>query len=252
LTTKIEAELADIVSRYWAQWKRPILLSLLGESLSTEAQQEKRDLGNTLADIIRSRMAGSLRVVQVPRHGNGVVPYNETNNLSDEELTIQIPPPKVRTDEPIGDSSHVVQKEIWVLFRRGPVPGKFTYVEIPVSGPAIVHHSDGKGSEESGWIEVAEDDFPEMSDGYPGASPAATGNAIRAWATKHSIPMDRIQRPRENFYSSTQNFRTGGIGQPDLSAFVSGMNLLQPSELARIFIPADIVISLIIRSGSKI
>lgn len=251
MPVKLESELIEIVLSYWQRSQKPILLSLLGESLSIEAQQEKAEMGMSLADIIRSQLTGSLRLVQVPRHGNGVVPTEATQSLSDAELSIHIPPPKIRTDEPLRDSSHVVEKDIWVLFRYGLKSGKTAFIEVSDKAPALVHQLDDRSFAMSGWIEVTVDDLPKTNADRFGASPSETGNAIRAWAAKHSVAMDSMQKPRESFTNPSYGSRISGSRHSSLAAFVSGMASLEAGELARIFIPADIVVNLILRSGAK-
>ena len=149
MAISLDAELRAITLEFWNRKQRPILLSLLGERLTVEAQEQRRLAAATLADYISGSMQDSLRTVLVPGHGTGAVPVPEADGVSDKVLASSVPPPKVVETVPPGTSTHVVHKDIWVLFRYGLHVGERAYVEVPVAGPAIVHRLTGDNDAEA-------------------------------------------------------------------------------------------------------
>lgn len=245
----LKDELKNIVCAYWGKTQRPILLSLLGERLTPQALQDRKEIGTTLGAFMSAEMPETLRVLRIPAHGTGVVPKPDADNFTDEELIAAVPAPRPDGIIPAGTSSHVISKDIWVLFRYGLKLGERAFVEVPPSGAVSVYRVGQDATPKANWLSVEENDLPKPEPSSDGASPMDTGNSIRAWAAKHGIDLDRIQTLR----SSPIN-KDGYLAQDSgilLVRLLNGLSVLEMTELSRIMIPADVVVSLLRRNIDK-
>lgn len=224
------------------RWKRkplPVLLSAFGGLIPPEARAELRLTKMSLKDYIRAHLADQVRVISIPQKGDAIVPVLETRGLADEEL-IRLYHEGAR--DKFKSSGGRFFPNIWAAFFN-PLQTKRRFIRLAPGKPEVIEDENGKELED-GWLEVKEADLPSVQ---PGTAPFPpdVSHAIKCWAEQNAINVDDL------YLKETSDFSPHSPSQllPS-TGLMEILNLLQPHELSRINIPADIVIS-VLRRASK-
>lgn len=229
----------EVATQHWEQYRSPLLLALLGEQLSRETRSYVKTHFRNLGDCIVRVFSGTIRLIRIPGHDLAAAPTAATSEFSDDDLVRSFQQAK-----PSGSSSRKsYAKAVWRGFFR-PVGETPRFIEVPENGEPVLHDNSPPEGAVSNWFEVVSDDLSEIQPGVGPARANSIEQAILKWAAKHSIPPSRLESERtEKTYSRTEAVsRSGGILE-----LQRALGVFEPSELARISIPGDVLLSLIKR-----
>ena len=109
--------IAECVQKYWNQHGRPMLLSALGTSVDPQTMREVKNVAGNLATYIRTRLSGSVSVVQHSTNPTiiGAVPSSEAHLTHDWDRLL------ARPDRDIDTSRKRFNRVFWTAFRK-PLP----------------------------------------------------------------------------------------------------------------------------------
>lgn len=109
--------IAECVQEYWNQHGRPMLLSALGTSVDPQVMREVKYVAGNLANYIRTRLSGSVSVVQHSTNPTiiGAVPSSEAHFTQDWDDIL------ARPDRDIDTSRKRYNRVFWTAFRK-PLP----------------------------------------------------------------------------------------------------------------------------------
>ena len=118
---KSPSPIAECVQKYWNQHHRPMLLSALGTSVEPQAMREVKNVAGNLATYIRTRLSGSVSVVQHSANPTivGAVPSSEAHFTQDWDDLL------ARPDRDINISRKRFNRVFWTAFRK-PLPDSST------------------------------------------------------------------------------------------------------------------------------
>jgi hypothetical protein len=230
------------VSEYWQDFGCPVLLSVLGGRLSPEARAELRIINKTLGKYIREHLADRVRFFVIPTKGDAAAPVLETIGISELDLSRRYQN-NVRSRTVVANPRF--HPDVWAAFSR-PLQEVKRYLNVAEGRRPHLNEIALSDEARPDWLEVTLSDLPDVQLG-PGVEPGPVANAIRAWASKHQIDIDLLYVPSR---SEVAPSIPQGVGRSTPS-IVDTLSLLEPHELARINIPADVVLSLIQRISGK-
>lgn len=239
----LASDVEGIVRGWWTANQAPVLLSKLGSLLSENSQVLIRIEKLPLKRFIQDVLADRLRLVSLPRHGGGVAPLEETRGLSDDQLSEAFESQRRRQ---ISNRIPRYNALIWDAFRTPLTEGRRRFVRVGLQGQIEVREiaNEDDALEGDGWIEVHQDNLP-LSDGGP-PSIREMDDAIRHWAD------GKIDTRRLLHVSTAPS--AGQVAQrprppmATLDSVIVGLRVFTTEELARIQIPADVVLSLLERN----
>ena len=109
--------IAECVQKYWNQHRRPMLLSALGTAVDEQTTHEVKSVAGNLANYIRTRLSGSVSVVQHSTNPTivGAVPSSEAHFTEDWNHLL------TRPDRHTGTSRKRFNPVFWTAFRK-PLP----------------------------------------------------------------------------------------------------------------------------------
>lgn len=111
------SSIAGCVQEHWNQHRRPMLLSALGTSVDEQTMREVKNVARNLATYIRTRLSGSVSVVQHSANPTiiGAVPSSEAHFTQDWDRLL------VRPDRDIDTPEKRFNGAFWTAFRK-PLP----------------------------------------------------------------------------------------------------------------------------------
>lgn len=236
-----------IVTDWWKANEAPLLLSKLGSLLPIDVQRYLRVERVPLKRLIRDELEGRVRLLNMVQLGGGVVPVKETAQFSEEDLEQRF---EVKRRERIEERVPRYNAIIWDAFRTALLPDRRRFVRVGPNGEVELTEigSNAEPPSGDGWIEVAHEHLEHIPAGGPPQSREMDG-AIKQWAK------DRIDaalllhpgkpKPRP---SAAKDFETAMVPK-SISAIVNGLQGFTREELARIHIPADVMLAVLQRSG---
>jgi len=212
-----------------------------------DAKRELAAADRGLFRYITERMSDEIRLVPpalIP--GGAAAPRAATADLADGILVSKVAgvlassaASKFRPSA--SDSrSRYMYRPIWRALSE-PLGERTRFVELPAEGSPIVHELSEGESAADGWIQVEATDLPPQESATSPRRAYDIHQKIRDWAEKHSVPIDRLVSP------SPPRPSDSGVPQPPAQspdAFTRGLMSLTPSELARIQVPADLVLEM--------
>jgi len=236
------AEIPRAVGQHWRDREAPVLLSALGMRLHPDARAELRVLKENLSEYVEAHLLQHVRLLTIPGKGRAAAPVAETTDLSDQDLVKRFG--AATRERSVGQANPRFSPQVWKAFC---LPLADTQRRFIVFAPNALPKCVELASTEPappGATEVRREDLPQQPLGF-GMPPGPVSEAIRAWAKANSIEITSIYMPAPLRPSATPPSSTG---ENDLLGI---LNLLEPSELARISVPADIVVNLVKRALAK-
>jgi hypothetical protein len=241
------AAIEQTVAAWWAEYRAPLLLSKLGGLIPSEIQKNLRLERIPLKRFIRDELEGRVRLLKMPRLGGGVSPWNETKGISEGDLERMF---EERRRERLEQRIPRYNALIWDAFRTPLLDGRRRFVRIGDAGEIELSEvgDDAEVPTGDGWIEVAQQDLGHVP---PAGHPMARDmdGAIRRWA-EGKIEANKLVQPTGEQPKSFQ-VRRGKENRSlsSLSTVISGLEGFTNEELARIQIPADVLLSILRRNN---
>jgi hypothetical protein len=227
------------VGDYWERRGAPVLLSALGSFLPEQSKFELRTIKKTLLTYIHEHLQSEVRTLLIPGKAHAVVPLSASSELSDAELVRRYYAQSVDRSPSVNPRFF---PEVWSALSR-PLQDARRFLKLREGfRPQLVEIGPSEEPEE-GLVEVLPADIAEKEEGTL-SNGALIADAIRRWADKNKVELSRLLIPTRD-EPAPQPRRATQTGS--LDALVASLNLLQPHELARISIPADVVLSLLQR-----
>jgi hypothetical protein len=242
ITDTLEAELVAMAREHWARENKPAFLSTIGGRLSQTAKVQFRAAGVPLRKFVETSLQGRLRLVSLGDGGDLVLPIENAANLGDEEVT------SLAGAQPVPGRSlkfpHF-RREVWRAFSR-PLGSTRRYLRISPDGVELLETDETP----SGVVQVVAGDLPSI-DGYFGRPRAeSVAEAIASWAAKNNIDVellkDREYSPTLRSSSRLSSTRTEGA-----TRLLDFLEILEPSELSRVSLPGDVLLSVLKRGTSR-
>jgi hypothetical protein len=235
-----------LVHGWWNEKQVPLLLSKLGSLLPSELQVWIRTERVALKRFIQEELSSRIRLLDFPRQGGGVVPFQETQGVSEKELEEAFERQRLAHIENKIPRYHVL---IWDAFRTPLIDGHRRFVRVGDNGEIEVKEigSNSEPPTEKGWIEVTQEHLQHLSE-YGSPAPGEVDNAIKGWADGKFEPDKLFQRAREVQLRSPSHSRNRTrVGS--LESIVLGLRGFTTDELARIQIPGDVLLSVLERNS---
>lgn len=235
----LETEIKVAVQSQWDTKGIPTVLAMLGGRLSEKAKAELRVTNQPLAKYIRHRMSDSIRLVTANSGADLAAPVSETSALNDSELE-QV---YLNGRAPSNASRPTVRfkSAVWNSFLH-PISDVRRFVELSENGEARAHDVAKGEKPHERWLEVESADLPPFDAETGKASWAAIATSIRAWAENKKVPLDDLQ-VSEKVAVSAVRAEVSGSDLP-IVALAKALRGLDAGQLARISIPADVILTL--------
>jgi hypothetical protein len=244
-TQKIDlmAEIPRSVGQNWRDKEAPVLLSALGMRLHPDARAELRVLKENLSDYVEAHLLDQVRLLTIPGKGLAAAPAAETAELSDQDLIRRFNvTPRERSG---GQANPRFYPHVWRAFSLPLSEAQRRFVSFQPNGIPKSTELPSAENAPYGATEVRLEDLPDQPLGI-GMPPAPVAEAIRAWAKANHIDVNSLYVPTPPRSGAPPS---APAGENELLGI---LNLLEPSELARIAVPADIVVTLLKRALAKL
>lgn len=249
-SSELTEEILRIVADEWKHKGLPLLLSVLGARLSESAKNHVRANNIALKRFISENASDRTRLLRMERHGGGVAPLAETDGMSDDRL------------EAIFESAAPLRTmprykfRVWRAFSDAVPVGARRFLSILASG--VVQVTDTMEAEHlEGAHEVLSSDIvPDDIERYA----SARHEAIVSWAARNGVDHSKLIMVRtpevpgvqRSVSIVSQSDSTPPTSSDAASASISRLlGLLTKDELARIQIPADLVLAVLERAIRK-
>lgn len=259
----VSGEVRNIVSSNWRAYKKPILLSRIGQLIGEQSKAELRELKLSLRSHISRNMAEAIRTIFVEPNLYYAVPAEDTKQLSDKDLVSRL---NANNDEDPkfamaaahskslgGQPTRAVMhkrfyKEVWAAFSR-PINSMRRYLELREDAHPLLHEIGINEPSPPGSIEISSLELPPFDPNTRKAAPAGIADAVRAWARAHNIHLSRLYDPE------SQEATVGYSNSPERLTAIAKMRLfleaLEPDEVSRVIIPSEVLLKVLQRSGVK-
>ncbi|MFD1613425.1 hypothetical protein ACFSCW_16615 [Sphingomonas tabacisoli] len=242
--TELAAELEKAITNWWDAHQSPILLSKLGGLLSSDIQarirEEKVGLKRFLAEELPQ-----MRVLALGRHGGGVAPADKIDGQTDQEITANF---EARRRRELVDRIPSYDRSVWQAFRTRIEDGVRRFLRVQKGEKVEALEVSPEESPPPGeeWIEITPADLQHLTLAAPSARDIH--NAIQSWARGRLDPtlLERAPEIRSAYTSESPARSFGRVGT--LESVVVGLKGFTRDELARIQVPADVLLSLLERS----
>lgn len=233
----------------------PLLISKLGMRLSPETKAVIASSGFGLKRYVQENLSDVIRFVPMRSRGGGVAPWAATKDLTDqqiEELYVERP-------EGTGAQSSVPKYwgDVWRGFQTPLDDGTVRYVLLEAHGGPEVGTSSKDAPLPANAKLIDPKDLVLPSEDGTLPSRVTVHQAIENWCRREGVPVASLvftrlhpKRvvgtaliPERKLYSGTKGASS--------NARLLGLHLLTREELARISIPADLVLAILERAGSQ-
>ena len=260
-TEEANDEIAKIIVDEWEAHRRPLLISKLGMLVSPDAKLALAETGHGLKRYIEENLEKRVRLVPMRGRGGGAVPLEETKIYSDaqvEDLYVR------RTDD-AADQPPVPMYwgDVWRGFQTELADGSVRYLRLEASGgPEVADAPEGAPLPAHARL-IERNDLVLAKQGEPRPPRMSVHQAIENWCRRVGVPLDSVKferaaHPRRAEPSVEprrrpvdRSIRPNGRDRDTIAALVHAMDLLSRDELARINVPADLVLAILERSGSR-
>ena len=259
-TVNLDQEIRDFVSDSWLNKGRPILLSALGGELSDAAKFVIRGLNAPLRRYIADHLQDSIRVVSMPARGDAAVPLEEAKPFTDAQLT-QMYLAKSKEERPPR-----YLPAVWRAFRV-PIPeGHKRFLMNQPGRTTRLREMDVASDNPEYAIEVRRQDLAVSDIHGELPTPEAVEKALAEWRRINNVPLEYLTISKDDPHPAItgvepagHNSRPATIPKPSLKAnsvrsfdaLEAGLSILTKEELARISIPADILLSVLERIKTR-
>ena len=220
------SSIAECVQKHWNQHRRPMLLSALGTSVDQQTMREVKNLARNLATYIRTRLNGSVSVVQHSTNPTiiGAVPSSEANLTQDWDHLL------ARPDRDIDTPDKRFNRAFWTAFRK-PLPdssARYLSSDDPVRFADVPPASAPPGSLEIPRAYIPGDD----------ATDSEVAERISVWLREHDLDETRfLYAPRPPQHRSERPLPTDDL----LGRLITA---LDPDELDKVTMPIALVAKL--------
>ncbi|MCP3735025.1 hypothetical protein M9979_09105 [Sphingomonas sp. RP10(2022)] len=239
----------------WDSARRPLLISRLGMRLTPDTKAVLNESGLGLKRYIQRHLGGSVRLVPMKGRGGGAAPVDRTVGIADDEL-------ETSYDDRTDAGSHRIDVpqfwgDIWRGFQTALAEGDVRYVVFNAAGNPEVRDVRHDTPPPAGAWPIEPDDLALAPSGEPRPSRAAVYHAIQNWCRRTGVAVERLTfdraapAPAGRLDPSGEPSRRPATRSGDRPSFMQGIDLLSRDELARISIPADLVLAMLERSGAR-
>ena len=241
---EIAQEIEGVVDAWWENNQVPVLLSKLGSLLSPETQRLVRDEKIGLKRFIALYSPG-IRLLEMGRHGGGGAPNEETIEFTDEELS-KIFENKRKLEDVDRIPSYDVL--VWRAFRTPLSPGERRFLKIDPDDRIELRQMEApeEAPEEPTYFEVKADDLSHLQGNLP-ATARDVHNAIKAWAEGKTDFNNLIKSHEHRGLNAKAKLMDRQVGL-DVDGIIANLRGFTKDELARISIPADVILSFLERN----
>jgi hypothetical protein len=245
-SANLEQEIELAVSKEWEDKRKPILFSKLGGRLSHEAREMIKADRIGLKRFVDAHLSAQIRVLPLERYGGGVAPREDTAELSDAELEAAF--------EKDANAKTIPQYsfDVWSAFRRPLREDMKRYLRIVPSGLAKALDIPALEQPPAGAVEIHPSDLPASI--FEGLLPSRqeTHEAIVAWTKRVGFDETKLRHVPTLIFPGPTVRQIAPQSLPSTepapsATFVEGLGMLTRDELARIQIPADLVLSMLER-----
>ena len=219
----IDSQITDLVEQHWQEHQTPLLLSRLGNQVSSENALLAKAQGGGLGNYVRHRLAERVRVI---RHSvnstiTGVVPASMAPETV-EEINALLE----KTRRGSSATKHRFHPAFWAAFRKPLNESNRRYISIE---EPIRFQEFSEESHPSGFVEVSKNYISDLA-----MDDDQTLQNVENWLTKNNLQKDiyLIDSKSKPDPDHPRNFL-------DRLLFS-----LEPEELSRISIPLDIILKL--------
>lgn len=245
------------ILKEWTTWQRPLLISQLGSLLSSPTKAAISETGHGLKRYIQENLEGRVRLVPMKNRGGSVTPLEETRDYSDADLEELYN----KRSEPVSAAAQIPMYwgDVWRGFQKDLDEGSVRYIVVEASGrPVVVDAPEGAALPEHAKL-IERSDLVLSAPGEPRPSRISVQHAIENWCVREGVPSSTFEFIRPQYSQRPDAFaeprkRTVAIsssGNDRVSPLMRGIDLLNRDELARISIPADLVLAILERSSSR-
>lgn len=249
-------EIAEVVANHWNRPPGgPLLISKLGMRLSPDTKAFISSSGYGLKRYMQEYLSDAIRFVPMRSRGGGVVPLADTAGLTDQQI-------EERYVDHLGgsDPQNAIPKywgDVWRGFQTPLPDGAVRYVVLEARGGPQVGTS-AKGAPLPANAKLIDPNDLVLPDPEGTLPPRfAVQQAIENWCRREGVPVDSLiftgsqpKRAIGNAANSERRFNAGLKGGK-VDVLSLGLSALTREELARINIPADLVLTMLERAGSQ-
>lgn len=242
--TEIAKEIEEVVRGWWDKHQAPVLLSKLGSLLSSDVQSTIQDEKIGLKRFI-SAYCENLRLLEMGRHGGGVAPLEKSAGRTEEELERAFE--SQRKLENVGRIPSY-DSLVWRAFRSPISNGERRFLKIDPNERVELRQieSSDEGPNDPLWFEVKADDIPKFENGIP-ATAREIHDAIKAWS-EGKVELDHLIKLNNPKIGDGDRKIHKIQRESALDLLLNGLRIFSRDELARINVPADVLLSVLERS----
>ncbi len=253
---RVDHEIVQRVREEWDERNRPLLISQLGSRLSSEVKAILSSSGRGLKRYIQENLEGSVRIVPMRSRGGGVAPVDTSSDLSDGELEELF---SSRSAPSEGSAVPMYWGDVWRGFQK-PVPeGSVRYILFDATGKPEVIDAPADAAHPTNAKLIGQGDVVLASEDEIRPPRSAVHQAIENWSLREGVPVGSLEFKRSTSSrraeSSTdaQRRSTSSVhsNRAGTASLMHGLDVLSHDELKRINIPADLVLAMIERLGSR-
>ena len=222
----IPNRIAECVQKYWSQHRRPMLLSALGTAVDAQTMHEAKNAAGNLATYVRTRLRGSVSVVQHSTNPTIVaaVPASEDHLSRDWDHLLAHP------DRHIDPSRKHFNRAFWTAFRK-PLPdssARYVSIDDPLRFVDVP-----PGTAPPGSFEVPRAYIPGDE-----ATDSDVSERIAEWLRDHDLEETRfLNAPRPPQHRPERPLPTDDLLGRLITAF-------DPDELDKVAMPIALVAKL--------
>jgi hypothetical protein len=250
-------EIHRVILDEWITWQRPLLISQLGSLLSPPTKAAISETGHGLKRYIQESLEDRVRLVPMKNRGGSVAPLKETRDYSDAELEELYN----KRSEPVSSTVQIPMYwgDVWRGFQKDLDEGSVRYIIVEPSGrPVVVDAPEGAALPEHAKL-IERSDLVLSAPGEARPSRMSVQQAIENWCVREGVPSNTFefirpqysQRPEAFAEPAKKTAATVSSKNDRVSSLMRGIDLLNREELARISIPADLVLAILERSSSR-
>jgi hypothetical protein len=232
---EFENTVVQQVQNYWNLNRRPLLLSRIGDTNPALVKWLKSN-GSALGAFI-NELAPKLKMIGT---GGLTSAYPGHENIESAEIADSAIPRAVYP---------IYYSDLWNLFAY---PRVGNAVKIVENGVTVITQGSLTSPLPEGVFAVEKEDFKTDPDSPMRQTPAEIAEAIKNWANKNSISIDKLvdssppprsqKTERNNYFASTSR---------PISELLKFLNCLEASELSGMTLNGVFLQSLLRRSGIK-
>lgn len=243
----IANEIDLVVNAWWDKHQSPVLLSKLGSLLLPETQQLVRDGKMGLKRFI-ALYNPSMRLLEMGRHGGGVAPAEKAAGKSEDDLERAFE--NQRRLETV-DRIPSYDSLVWRAFRAPIVAGERRFLKVDPGEKIELREVESSAAfpDNGTYLEIKPSDLSHLDGELP---PTARDihDAIMKWAEGRTDLRNLTKSSDTRAPVANVQFK-GAPRSSALDSLIFGLRGFTREELARISIPADVLLSMLERSRKE-